>query len=75
MAQCLLQSNSGGWLGIHDWNLGSLRDKVDFDFVLLHEWLPMIQAQNSLVNMQEVGEVGKRERQPSLFILMKGGDS
>lgn len=75
MAQYLLQSNSGGCLGIHDWNLGSRRDEVDLEFVLLREWLPMVQAQNSLVNMQGVGGVGKRERQPSLFILMKGGDS
>lgn len=75
MAQDLLQSNSSGCLGIHDWNLGSRRDKVDLEFVLLREWLPMVQAQNSLVNVRGVGQDGERERQPSLFILMKGGDS
>lgn len=59
MAQYLLQSNSSGCLGIHDWNLGSRRDKVDFEFVLLREWLPMVQAQNSLVNVRGIMGVGR----------------
>lgn len=72
MAQYLLQSNSSDCLGIHGWNLGGVRAKVDFEFVLLREWLPVVQAQNPLVNVRGVGG-GERERQPCLFILMKGG--
>lgn len=59
-----------------EYMIGSMRDKVDFEFVLLHEWLPCpwSRPQNPLVNVRGMGG-GERERQPSLFILMKGGDS
>lgn len=59
-------------LGLHGWNLGGVRDKVDFEFVLLREWLPMVQA-TELIGKCEGSWAGWEEEEAASFIYFNEG--